>query len=266
MLSKTAISIGFQSWIFKITKYIVIFLTVLSLLGVAWSGIKLATTFGSKFETPVYSGVAVNAKRDTSSRVNSSAEGKLALNTKHGADILALLGKSNLNKDMYYDQIVASMLRLPVDLQGKYVSSADQWLDASVKAGNKAEQAIVEFDSSFHQAVTESNHLEQSAELERARWIALASGGATFCACLIIILVLLQIEVNTRVTAENMLRANLPAAAVSEPFTKTVKNVPVPPAPVVKAPEPVKALICPKCSSAVSQADIFCGGCGHKLK
>lgn len=54
MTNKAAVASEYQSLIFKSTKYVVIFLSVLSLLGVIWSSVMLATTFGSKFESPVY--------------------------------------------------------------------------------------------------------------------------------------------------------------------------------------------------------------------
>ena len=38
------------------------------------------------------------------------------------------------------------------------------------------------------------------------------------------------------------------------------------PAPVAATPAATAALVCPKCSDAITPDDVFCGNCGHKLK
>lgn len=265
-MTNKAVASEYQSLIFKSTKYVVIFLSVLSLLGVIWSSVMLATTFGSKFESPVYGESSAKKSKKHSDQIDTSAEGKLALTTKHGGDIIKLLGRYNLDKDRLFDQIIGSMLRVPTDLQGKYLSSSESWMEASAKAGIKAEQGIYEFDNAFHQAIADAARQENSVEMERVKWIGMAGTGAIFFACLVIVLVLIQIEVNTRVTAELLFRGNFIQPAPSDQTTKPVKNSQGIQASNVLFQQPIKALTCPKCGASAAEADIFCEGCGSKLK
>ena len=60
---------------------------------------------------------------------------------------------------------------------------------------------------------------------------------------------------------------NARAAAAAPTTFKEVMQGPAtpPPAPVV-APAPAPATTCPKCANPITPDDVFCGGCGHKLK
>lgn len=267
MKNKTAVSMGFQGLLIKATKYAVIFLSVLTLMGVFWSTAKLAQTYGSKFEAPVYGAEPTKLQRKHGGEIDSSAEGKLALTNKHGEDVIKLLGKHNLNKDQYFDQIIGSMLRIPTDLQGEYVDSAENWLETSTKSGVNAEQSLLQFDSEFHQAVSIASQKEASAEIERASWLGATIGGATFLACLVIVLVLIQIEANTRLTAEVLSRGNaMPPASSSRPLQPLTSNQGAQASSGAQEKAAAKPAVCPKCGATITGDEVFCEGCGSKLK
>lgn len=257
MASKSVVTAGFQTLMFRGTKYVAVLLAVLTLLGVIGAGVMLASTYGSKFESPVYGKSPEKSLEGLRAEVDTSAEAKLALTTSYGKDVIQLLGKSNLNKDIYFDQIINSMLGIPTALHGKYIDTAEDWMEASAKANVNADQAVIEFDRAFRQAVSAAYRQEESAKAERAIWISGGVAGATFFACLVILLVLIQIEANTRVGAISGNAGQPQPVDLANTQSQTGN---------AKAQTLVKSPLCPQCGEKVTDTDAFCEGCGAKLK
>ena len=258
-MNKSGVANGTQKLLFIVVKYVVLLLTVLSFVGVVWSGLKIVTTFGSTFDTPVYGKLSEKSQNNGDEQIDTGAEAKLALTTKYGESVMKLLGAHNLDKNLYYDQIIASMLSFSKDAQGKYVDSAENWLNASTKAGKEAQQSIMEFDRAFRQSVYEAAAQKNKAKGERALWITAATTGGGILVSLVIVLVLIQIEVNTRITAESTSSENTDRKLPSDEKTKAGQDS--------SALKPqAKPSACSKCGAKITDADVFCEGCGNKLK
>ena len=255
---KSGVANGTQKLLFVVVKYVVLLLTVLSFAGVAWSGRKIVTTFGSTFDTPVYGKLSEKSQNIDDEQVDTGAEAKLALTTKYGESVMKLLGSHNLDKNQYYDQIIASMLHFPKDAQGKYVDSAESWLNASTKEGKNAQQSLMEFDRAFNQSVYEAAAKKNKAKGERAIWITTATTGGGILISLAIVLVLIQIEVNTGIIAKATSGENSEKKLPGEQTTKA--------SPDLSAFKPqVKSTACSKCGAKITEADLFCEGCGNML-
>ncbi len=254
-MNQSVVASRTQKLLFIVLKYVVLLLTVISFSGVVWSGIKIATSFGNTFEAPEYGKQNDSSRKNDDEQIDTGAEAKLALTTKYGDSIMKLLGAHSLDKNLYYDQIFASVLGLPKDVQGKYVSSAENWMDVSMKAGKDAQLSIMEFDGAFHQAVYSDVAQKNQAKAARNQWISVATTGGMILVALVLALVLIQIEANTRLAVESLSGEGRDRKQFNEQPVKTIQ------AKVQDMPSG-----CPQCGASITESEMFCEGCGHKLK
>ena len=115
--------------------------------------------------------------------------------------------------------------------------------------------------SAFEKAIANEKHGEQELLIQRGV-IAATMVSSIFLLILSIMLpVLLKIERNTRgTTGYEVIPAVKTPPAPSKPSNTT--KVPTP------APQATSASkqSCPKCQATVTENDVFCEGCGHRLK
>lgn len=266
-MSNTSASVsGFQNFLFKATKIVVILLSLIALLAIVLSTIYLIKTLGNNFTSPIYGSHIEKNQGGGDFQVDTSAQAKVAVTTKYGTDIIKLLQKNNLNADIYTDQITQSILNMPKDMQDSYIDSANKWMDASATSGKTADVRIVEFDQAFREAILSA---ESKATVAKADQLVLGSVLAVsimYVLIFVIILALIQIELNTRRAAEYLSKGILSQTGVSEPggiinngHLSGQSNRDI-------LQQRSHASKCPKCGAPVTDADIFCEGCGYQLK
>lgn len=253
------------STLFGVGRFFSIGFAIIAFISVFVSIIMLLTTYlGDQFKTPKFEPNAENSRLmrrlDSGDDEMKQQEAKVKLNQKFGSDLLEIIKENNV-PEVKADLMIQYMLNLPEEKHAKFVKGWGSFLKdgiAYVKSKNdKLENVGLlltdAYVNEFQKALADEEHGQQKLLIERGI-IASTLIASIFLLILSVMLpVLLKIERNTRGASVIDLKP-IPAKPVAP--VKTAQTV----------TQPTAALTCPQCKATVTEADVFCEGCGHRLK
>ncbi len=261
------------STLFGVGKFFSIGFAVIAFISVfACMAMLLSTYIGDHFKTPKFEANSENSRLmrklgDGDDEMKQQEE-KVRLNQKYGSELLEIIKENNV-PEIKAEVMINVMLNLPEEKHSKFVSGWDPYLKdgiAYVKSKNEKLENVgmvltEAYVNEFEKAIANEKHGEQELLIQRGV-IAATMVSSIFLLILSVMLpVLLKIERNTRGTVGFEV-VPTPKTPVPPVKPATTAKAPIPPA----QSSPVASLSCPKCKATVAENDVFCEGCGHRLK